>query len=486
MTRELVGAAGPECNHKNTYRYSTNSDPNALLTIVSSPAPSNGTYRWKGTGNSQDGGWLIHPKLTPTVRIYAAFLLPQLRVSGTLSPGDAFHILALDYAGASSDIEMVVIYASASTYKLQWVVRTSGTDVAVVTSTNAFATGTDYSVRVVFDNNTWYLWVNGTVEGSGINGDHVKPTNGAINLAVPAGMVSGQSWLMTQPRLYFYDSPSERPGFPCGAARLDPTGNTSESGFNSQVGGCLTDNGDFANWDDYAAAGAPDDATTYNCGQSGVGELKEVSSLSTWTIPSGQVVTGVMHRLWQAASGADKTISTFSRVKYSTSAVETQLPNLAYTTWDIVKVTNPVTPINAAPGGGAITQTVIDGLEAGVRIPSGNGANAYVSANCVEVFSETDDPEPSGATATVQVGQMGTAIASVEYLTGTGVITKLIIDNPTDQTVTFGARDPATTQEERKTALPYTYAVREVAAAKGLIYNTTTRPTEFSMMRGGE
>lgn len=436
MTRELVGASGPELNHVLSYDTNVaNSDPSGLITIVSSPAPSNGTYRWKGTGDGvHGGGCVVSPKQTVTQRTYAAFLLPQLRVSGTLSSGDAFYILALDIGAANADIEMVILYQTASTFKIKFVNRASGTDVFSLTTTNAFATGVDHSVRATFDGHLWSIWVNGVQEST--RAHYVKPSSGQILLQVQSGMATGQSFLVTQPRVYFYDTESERPGFPCGAARLDPNANTSESAYYSQVGACTVDDGTYANWDDYAAGGTPDDGTTFNCGNESLNG-SETSSLSTWTIPSGQVVTGVVWRAWQRANIASKTVANWARLKYSGSLSEVAQPNISWSAWPSATGTpnarlNPVF-YNGAPGGGALTQTVIDGLEAGHRVVSTNDANAEVSALAVEVFSETDDPVViTGSTETVRVAQDGeydTTFLDIRYYADSHLITSAICQN---------------------------------------------------------
>jgi hypothetical protein len=100
----------------------------------------------------------------------------------------------------------------------------------------------------------------------------------------------------------------------------------------------------------------------------------------------------------------------------------------------------------------------------------------------VEVLSFRPDP-PGVNYITVKVGEFEGTKVYVRYEEVTHLIVALISDNPTEFAILFGARDPVSSEYAEMTALPFQYFEREVPGSQNLLYNETTRPTEFYTKR---
>src|SRR3990167_2134431 len=154
MTRALIDGIGFEMAEGRAY--DTNQLPTGF-SLVTSPAPAQGTYLLKATGTT--GGNLDHERTQNVYNQQFRWLcLREFRLDGTLNAGQVVSFLRDDTGG---DLEFKWVYATGSTYQLRLTIGGATN----YTTTTTYATGSPISIRL--ENRTIFhykVWINGVLE----------------------------------------------------------------------------------------------------------------------------------------------------------------------------------------------------------------------------------------------------------------------------------------------------------------------------------
>lgn len=385
MALELISAVGPELNHAASYYFF---DSNATRpTVVSTPAPSQGTYRFETVGDGNRNQQRLTPQDTFTAKNFVWACIRQFRLSGTLLATSS----PCEFFTPAGELILMWRRQSNTTYTID-VTPTSGANAdadKIITGTTVLNTDTDYALRLEFSGSIVKFWINGVLEGSAASTR--KPSNEGISVdsrvGAAGGMEAGMTMRWARMGMFHSDLESDRPGTAVSIYRLDPNGNVAGENDHSLTACNNNLDGTFTAWDDYTAGGAPNNDTDYNCAENGAART-QTSDLTTATIVNN--IMGVIVKYFQAANVTSKTVNSNARLKSGGTGVNQALTNTAVTSY----VTKG-SVYRSVPGGGSWTQTVIDGLQAGHNIPTGNGAHLKVTAMAVEVCSVDSDPPPT-------------------------------------------------------------------------------------------
>jgi len=370
----LVGRGGvaPECIHAGTYAVA--STVPASYSVVTTPAPSQGLGRFKAV-NPAATWWLQRSGMTFAAQPWTWLVQRDFRAVGTFSAGSNFCIGIMNFEA----LGLRGFGQASGKYKVALVDLTGA---AQGTSTTEYASNVDITIRVQWNGSEAKVWINGLLEITVATTG--RPTTGQMILWWLASDMATVTKYWGVYSVATSDTEADRIGTNLRRGRLDPTGDTTEDDFGQQGASCVAGDATFSNWDDYAGGGAPDDATTFNCGAT-LG-TKQVSSLSTVTV--ADVVLGVAARYWAHANIGDKGhVQLLARLKYAGNAIDAADPLEASATW-----VGWAEWFSTPPGGGAWSQTIIDGLECGCSRFGSAAANLDVSAMAVEVFWVDADP----------------------------------------------------------------------------------------------
>ena len=163
MARTFFGG-GSEINDLLAY-----TEPGSVTTgfsVVATPAPSQGTYRFKATGttaavlitHSALGNLDNVPSLT-----YRWQSQRDFRLEGTLNAAQEVRFAQFQTSGPNL-LRFYWVYVSSTTYKLR---IKNNVDTTLGTTTSTYTAGgspEDIDIRLQTDGTTLKLWVNGTLE----------------------------------------------------------------------------------------------------------------------------------------------------------------------------------------------------------------------------------------------------------------------------------------------------------------------------------
>ncbi len=378
--RGLIGM-GPAINDITQYAH-TDVDRSGL-SVVAAPAPPQGTYRLKMTGDGTQSSVITYLSDTFTPDNYVAACL-AFRLTGTLGSGDTETFAGGGTTGASSWRWRWDYSSSTDKYTISVAYGAA----ARVTS-GELTTGIDYEIRSVWDGTNVELWIDGVSQGTGAETN--MPDNRAVSFgALITGMAVGQDHYMSNFGMWDYPNVSDRPASAVKQYRLDPNDDYDSTLFGNQVtclgGGDAT----FADWDDYAGGGANDGNTTFVCARGGDGGV-ELSELSTATVADVGNMMAIVRMQPKAVLGS-KTFTSWLQIHDGANSQELQNANIGTTTY-----TRPQSAVFATnPNSGVWTQPGVNGLKAGVRTVNTNDDSAYFTALGVEVISVGDDPPSVG------------------------------------------------------------------------------------------
>ena len=377
MSREFVAGCVGDINDFVAY---ASTAPGATFSIVTTPAPSQGTYRWKATGDGTVdlvNGQGHAPGFTKTWR----FLVQRdFRVSGTLTAGQKIAFLAY----GSNDL-LRVSRVSDSTWNIE--LYDFVTSSVVATGTTALNTDQDYNIRVVTNGSVVKVLVGSTEE---INVSQTCTMQAGIQIrngftSHGGGLATGQSMLWGVATMWEGDAESDRPGTACNKYMLPVNVNASSALFGNQTVCLGGGEGSYAEWDDWNAGGTADDATTYNCARGGDGGV-ETSETDTVTV-AFQDSAGVSVVVRVRAAVGSKTINSYMRIGDGTYSAEVQNANIASAIFILRAAAFAV-----APDTGAWDQTDIGNLRAGVRTVNTNNDTSHWTALGVQVWTIDSDP----------------------------------------------------------------------------------------------
>ncbi len=380
MSRTFRGGSG-EINDILAYASSAATG----FSVVSTPAPAQGTYRIKATGTTSANISMIINKGHLFTDTYRWQCQRDYRLAGTLNAAQEVKCMLF---GASNRFVGYWVYESASSYKFRL-----KDDIAPATHGTSSSTYTaggspeDIDLRIQTDGSRVKLWINGVLE-----------IDAATTYELAAGyMVYYNTTLAASQDMYWgasgaWESSSEadRPGFAVKKWYMPLAGDGSSASFENDDA-CEEDgSGGYIEWDDWNSAGVVDDDTTFNqlCGAH-VG--LEISTLTNVTITDPENAGVVVRARLRAILGS-KTVDTYFRIEDGTDNVEIQNDNLSSTSY-LIKAA----AFDGPPDAGADwSQGDFDNLRAGMRKAIGSGDdNLRVTALGVEVISVDDDP-PAG------------------------------------------------------------------------------------------
>lgn len=377
MALTLHGGFGPDLIHAETW--SAGATPSGY-SVVTTPAPTQGLGRFKAVNPAAIWSLNWTGENSFTVQPYTWQVL-TFRADGTFSSGTDFGIIRLEGNGTGTDpIGLYGIGQANGRYKVA-LVDNAGTTIHA-TSTNDYASAADITIRVQWDGTNCKIWIDGVLEIT--HATTVKPQAGNCILWWHSGNMATVTKYWSGFVCVTSDTEADRPGTDLRRYRLDPNANTSDNGWGQPLA-CASANGRFEEWDDYAAGGAPDSGTTFNCKDAGI--ASHVSGLTTATAVG--TILGAIGHSWQRTNVANKAALLTPKIAYAGASVlgASQVQTTAWVSHMMVQAT--------VPGGGAWSQTVIDGLEYGTRRSDSEVADAEVSAIAVEVFAIDADPPPA-------------------------------------------------------------------------------------------
>lgn len=253
-----------------------------------------------------------------------------------------------------------------------------------------YATGTEHTLRLEINGTTQKLWVNGTLELSLARTSVNASTD--IALYVSGGAPGNGGYVIRHRHWFPTDSNNEaaRPDGGTDVEVLFPVGDDVSATWGDET--CAGAGATYTKWDDWAS-GVTDDATTFNCGITGL-PGKEISRVTN-PAPTVTGLFGVYVRARRRANVASKTVLSFTLIRDgSANEREVSNANVVATNWE----TKFHESFDIAPDAGAWTQTKLDDLRVGYRHPAGNGAHVQVTAMFVEAGGIGNDP-PAAAGA---------------------------------------------------------------------------------------
>lgn len=397
MALEIIGGAGPVANHINTY--GVLSDDVTGWTIVTSPAPSDGTWRIKAVEGANADLDLL-PSDSFAAKVFQWWSCRDFRFGGTVVSGDEIPFLLLG-GGVGVIYYFGVKYATASTYHfVVWEANIgAGTNTDVLVSSSTFTAGgspVDYAVRLEVSKdapNLWRLWVDGTNEGE-YAGTGGSITNRSSCILLNGATITDFNRLGSGQEMFFNgllwsqsDDENDRPDTDVEVDRLDSDGDTADDDFGDH-NDCSNDGAaTHTNW--APSSDAPDEST-YNC--RGAKNELQISTLTSVT-PSVALV-GAIYRNWRRSNDTVKVVNNWARLVNGsdrTETVEVQLSDPQTTSFESDAAVFSVPPSGNFPW----IITDVSSLQAGSRVVNTNTANIEIAMQFVELFSVSNDPPPA-------------------------------------------------------------------------------------------
>lgn len=383
------------------------------FSMVTSPAPAQGTYLLKATNTTGSS-----KRLSPSNNFYTwtesyAWLSErEFRLDGTLNAGQQVNFFQWGSPWAGAQIGW--LYESASTFKIRLQDKPTyvGAPTVLGTSSNAFSTGASHSIRIEADGTNVRLWVDGTLEftsasasipnNSGLLATKFSDANSAVGLAAGQDMYWGQvgEWQS--------NSAADRPGVLVNGYGLFPNGDAGTNEWGGLISAGAEDctdtaKGRWQNWDDWVSGGSADDDTEYNC-KFGVSSKTEISNLTTATVTNVANVGAMMYARQRIASGTKVTPSYMRLEDGAGNNSEVQNLDDNSATYALFGAT-----FNSFPAGSPVTQTHIDNLNAGIRAPghATDYANLLTTALWVGLITVDDDPPATATRRRANAGFFG-------------------------------------------------------------------------------
>jgi hypothetical protein len=275
--------------------------------------------------------------------------------------------------------------SSPSKYQMQLRYGTGG-GTTLFTSASEFDTGTKYDFRIQWDGTNWTLWVNGTQEGQAARTAQINNRSMSSILTTSGSTVQHY---FASGALSMSNSESDRPSSDDVEVRdlgVDTGGSESEAQWGDD-GSCITGSTTAAIADVVLVSDQVTTAT-YWCEFAADTGAETVDTI-TYTFTSGHTIGGGRWNGVLSANVASKTVTMAARIYDGATGSNVTTANLGSTDWTSRQHYYPL-----APGGGAWSQTEVDGLKIGAinQGAGANGANTRCAALIFTLAALGNDP----------------------------------------------------------------------------------------------
>ncbi len=400
MARRLV--SGLAADH-NDVKLVDDSSPSWLSLQATSPAPNSyappsGAHRWiriegnSGTTNNVGAPTGGPSNLYGTAGYTPAYFVGAFVIEATFLTGDASRIARIDME-TSGDINLEVVYVSATTFNLRLTQTNSRT--LIGTGSSVFTTLEIVYFRISLDgtnielhareNNSDLSGLSAEVSAAETDGPN---DNRAINIRAYDNVLDAGDYIYWDATgIIDADTTADRPNGDWTVNRLDGNGEGTAQDYGDETT-CAGGGGVVA--DVQLDGSLLVDESIFWCEEAGANGSQEIT-LDDFT-PSS-TLCGLTATYFVKANVAAKTVATWLRLLDASNTSEWQNPNIALTTW--VRL---IAVFERDPSGNEWADlSDLNAIETGIRSISTNGAEDRCSALIIQAYEIGDDPPATGA-----------------------------------------------------------------------------------------